>query len=227
MIFLSGVTNAAIEDRLIALGIGLLVTPHMAGGGPKRIPLFPCWAADNGCFSDRWTEMPWLDWLATLPTDGCLFAVAPDVYPDAQASLDRGLQYADLIRSMGFPVAIVAQDGAENIRYPWDEFDCLFIGGAKTANPKDEWKISPQAEQVCRAARNAGKWVHMGRVNSLRRMERARSMGVQSCDGTFIKHGPEINLKRMARFLQLLAATPALPMDRWESVSHPTHKEFA
>ena len=225
MIYLSGSTNDTIEDALIANGIGLMLNP--GNSYHLRCDRYVCWAADNGCFNDKWEEMPWLDWLAKLPTKGCLFAVAPDVYPDALGSLERGLQYADLIRSMGFPVAVVAQDGAESLSYPWEEFDCMFIGGARTPNPKDEWKVSEAAESVCKRARNHGKWVHMGRVNSLDRLMRARAMGVQSVDGTFIKFGPNINAPKMSHYLQVLAATPTLPFDRWETPSHPMHKEFA
>jgi hypothetical protein len=219
MIYLSGSTNDVIEPTFIDAGIGLMCQP--GNGYHHRIPRYPYWAADNGCFADKWEWSSWMDWLAYLPTKGCLFAVAPDVYPDARASLERGLQYTDLIRSMGFPVAVVAQDGAESLSYPWEEFDCMFIGGAKTPNPRDEWKTSEAAASVCKAARNAGKWVHMGRVNSYKRLERARAMGCLSVDGTYIKHGPNINLRRMGRFLRVLEATPTLPIfDRFESVAY-------
>lgn len=221
MIYLTGSTNDVIAPALIAAGIGLMATLKHC----RNLEAYPAYAVDNGCYRDTWEETSWLDWLATLPaTDRCLFAVAPDVYPDARASLERGAEYFGVIRELGFPVAVVTQDGAERIDYPWEDFDVLFVGGARRDDPRDEWKVSPAAEGVCRAARNAGKWVHMGRVNSYRRLERARSMGCQSVDGTFIKHAPNHNLGRLDRFVRKLSATPPLPLDRWETPSHPNHR---
>jgi hypothetical protein len=39
-----------------------------------------------------------------------------------------------------------------------------------------------------RDARRRGKWVHMGRVNGLRRLRIALDFGVDSVDGTFLLH---------------------------------------
>ena len=64
----------------------------------------------------------------------------------------------------------------------WDEFDCLFIGG------RDDFKEGPLVREACREARRKGKWVHMGRVNSLRRMRIALDFGVDSVDGTYLLH---------------------------------------
>lgn len=151
-----------------------------------RVARYPVWAADNGCFSARWSEDPWLDWLDRLPRDRCLFAVAPDVYPDAGLSLDLGSRWSPILRAMGFPVAIVAQDGAETLEWDWDLLDVLFLGGEAGLDP--EWKTSDRAWSLVRRARAAGKEVHMGRVNSLRRLERAREMGCTSADGTHLKY---------------------------------------
>jgi len=226
MIYLSGVTNKKMQDFLIAAGIGLIATPKSYGA--HVIKDFPYYAADNGAFTDKWVEEPWLDWLAKLETSTCLFAVAPDVYPDAQASLDRGLQYTELLRSMGFPAAIVAQDGAEKIDYPWDEFDCLFIGGARTKDPKDEWKVSPGSWELIRRARAQGKWVHMGRVNSYKRMEWARAAGCHSVDGTYIKFKPDVNVLLLNSMLANLSATTPFPqMAVSETPSHPVHRKMS
>jgi hypothetical protein len=186
MMYLTGATNDRDEPALIEHGIGLMVQP--GNSYHLRVGRYPFFGADNGCFADKWVEDTHLAWLEALPRERCLFAVAPDVYPDAAASLERGARYFDLIRSMGFPVAVVAQDHAEKLAYPWDDFDCLFIGGERTPNPRHEWKTSAEAEGLVRRARNRGKWVHMGRVNSIDRMERARAMGCNSADGTFVKY---------------------------------------
>ena len=65
---------------------------------------------------------------------------------------------------------------------PWDEFDCLFIGGA------DDFKEGPLVSDACREAKRRGKWVHMGRVNGLRRLRVAQEFGVDSVDGTYLLH---------------------------------------
>lgn len=226
MIYLSGVTNKTIQESLIAAGIGIIATRKSYG--PAVIEEFPYYGADNGAFTDKWVEEPWLEWLARLDPSKCLFAVAPDVYPDAQASLDRGLKYTELLRSMGFPAAIVAQDGAEKIDYPWDEFDCLFIGGARTKDPKDEWKVSPESWGLIRKARAQGKWVHMGRVNSYKRMEWARAAGCHSVDGTHIKFAPTVNNLTLKQMLANLSATTPFPqMAVSETPSHPVHRKMS
>ena len=195
-------------------------------GYHHRIEAFPFWAADIVGMNNNNPVEKSLDWLDGLPRSP-LFIVSPDAYPSAEESLRRGLEYAPLIREMGFPVAVVAQDGAENLHWPWDELDCLFIGGIQSEPAWSEWKESDEAKELARRARNAGKWVHMGRVNTLARLRRARLMGCHSVDGTKIAFGSDANLPELLRFLEIMDNTPPLPFDRWESPSHPMHRELA
>lgn len=83
---------------------------------------------------------------------------------------------------MGCPAALCAQEGMTPGSIPWDEFDCLFIGGA------DTFKEGPIVRDACSEARRRGKWVHMGRVNGLRRLLIALDFGVDSVDGTYLLH---------------------------------------
>ena len=236
MIYLTGATNNAIEPLLIERGIGLMCQP--GNSYHARITRYPWWGADNGAFGGNWTEDKHMDWLAALPRQRCLFAVSPDEYGNAVESLRRGLEFAPIIRDMGFPVAVVAQDGAERLTWPWEEIDCLFIGGERKWPGQSEWKESPEAETLVWRARNAGLWVHMGRVNTQRRLLKAWRMGVLSCDGTLIKH-----LRRalrgetagerderfegaITRFMRALDVPP-LPLYRWETPSHPHHRTRA
>lgn len=230
MIYLSGVTNDRDEPALIAAGVGLMVQP--GNSYHLRVDRYPTFAADNGCFGGKWDEDKHLAWLDRLPRERCLFAVAPDAYPDASATLELSSGYFDLIRDMGFPVALVAQDGAEELDLPWDDFDCLFIGGEAK---RPEWKLSEAAEDVARRARAHGKWVHMGRVNSLARMERARSMGCLSADGTFIKYRRRVRAGEtnerdtrgaceLSDWRSWLYRNPPLPLSRFETPSLPVHR---
>ena len=62
---------------------------------------------------------------------------------------------------------------------------------------------------LSREARLSGRWVHAGRVN--RRRQRRRLAGhVDSVDGTRLALGPDRNISPPARWLDELAAQPAL-----------------
>lgn len=193
MIYLSGVTNDREEPALVAAGIGLVVQP--GNSYHLRIGRFPWWAADNGCLNPATYKGDdrWLEWLDRLPREGCLFVVAPDVArrPDGSLGGDpvgtwaKFAELGPLVQQMGFPAALAAQDGMEtmgNVDEQLEACDCLFIAGSTA------WKVGAAAEGLARRARNLGKWVHMGRCNSGKRIERARAMGCCSADGTFLKY---------------------------------------
>lgn len=154
----------------------------------NRIPDGALWAADNGAFGDGYPgDDEWLAWLRSRPwpRDLCLFATAPDVVGDAWSTLARSEPFLPLIRAAGYPAGFVAQDGAENTGIPWDDLDCLFLGGSTG------WKLSEHAAALANAARSHGKWVHMGRVNSWRRWQIAEAFGCDSCDGTYLAYAPD------------------------------------
>jgi hypothetical protein len=58
-------------------------------------------------------------------------------------------------------------------------------------------------------AATSGRWTHMGRVNTLRRLRFAFFHGYDSVDGTFLAFGPDVNLPRLLRYLTL-AKQPTL-----------------
>lgn len=234
MIYLTGVTNTKIEPALIASGVGLIIQPG-TNGYVKRIGRYPFWAADNGCFNpkDYVGDDAWIDWLDTLPRDRCLFVVIPDVArrPDGTlggdpvATWDKFCQFAPIVRDMGFPAALAAQDGIENMPNLLEQLeacDALFIAGST------EWKISQAAERVAKLARNLGRWVHMGRCNSYARLRRARDMGCTSADGTFLAFGPDANLPRLQQWLVILDKVRPFPqLIQFEGHTLPVHKEAA
>jgi hypothetical protein len=170
--------------------LGFIDTPAQ---GNKR-PAGVVWCADNGCFGKGYPgDEKWLAWLDKNSEEAatCLFATAPDVVGDAAATLTRSLPFLPKIRGLGYPAALVAQDGLEDLEIPWDAFDVLFIGGST------EWKLGPAARKLIRQAKARGKWVHMGRVNSERRYRYAHEMGCDSVDGTYLTYGPLINLPKL------------------------------
>lgn len=179
-------SSPKVHDAMRAGAIGYIDTPAQ---GNKRIPGVT-WCADNGAFSDRFDEVKWWRFLTenAYAAADCLFAVAPDVVGDAVATLERSRPWLAKIRALGYPVAFVLQDGATDDLIPWDELDCLFIGGST------EYKLGPEARRYVAEAKRRGKWVHMGRVNSGRRCEYATAIGCDSVDGTYLTFGPDKNL---------------------------------
>lgn len=157
------------------------------------------WCADNSCFGKNYPgDDRWFAWLESLAehSERCLFATAPDVIGDAAATLNRSLPWLPKIRELGFKAALVAQDGLENLDVPWDEFDCLFIGGST------EWKLSSGPQQLIAEAKERGKWVHVGRVNSRKRYNLFASLGCDSADGTYLVFGPEVNLPKLLSWIE-------------------------
>lgn len=201
-IYLTGCTNPRVTDVLTGPKWrdfhGLLTQPDSYG--PAYVRQWPRWAADNGCFAkgDRFDADTWLAWLREFPLElraSCMFATAPDVVADAAATLARSLPYLRALRELRYPPAFVAQDGSETDMeglVPWSEFDVLFLGGST------EWKLAEKlAGRVAAEALARGKRVHMGRVNSRRRLRLAELWGCESVDGTFLAFGSRQNLPRL------------------------------
>jgi hypothetical protein len=182
-----------------AMSLGLIdaiITPKQG----NRLPAGAAWCADNGCFGKGYPgDEAWIAWLAGFTPEErarCVFAVAPDVVGDAAATMDRSAPWPPRIRALGYPAAYVAQNGLEDLAVPWDDFDVLFIGG-DTA-----WKLGPHARRLAAEAKRRGKGVHMGRVNSERRLRYAQAICCDTADGTFLVFGPDRNLPRLKTWLR-------------------------
>lgn len=176
----------------------------MATPKGKTPPEDMAWAVDNGRFSAprSYTDEGFIRWLKRHDPARCLFAVAPDVLGDHQATVALSRPVMPEIRRAGYRVAFVAQDGWDERTVPWTQFDCLFIGGTT------QFKLS--AGRAIAAAHRHVKWVHMGRVNSFKRLRVAAAMGCQSADGTFLKFAPKTNVPRMLKWLENLERQPLL-----------------
>lgn len=194
MIYLSGAVRPEVMKRE---DLGFMLTPHI---GNKVDLDGTVWGADNGCFArpEAFVLDEYLAWLAARPAPTCLFATAPDVLGNAVATLNRSISVLPKIRAVGYKAALVAQDGLERCYVPWSMFDVLFIGGSTA------WKESPAALALMAEAKSRGKWVHVGRVNSYRRLRMMADAGADSTDGTFLAFGPTKNLPRLIRWLDRL-----------------------
>lgn len=185
---------------------GCMTTPAQGNVVPDGCQ----WAADNGKFGKGWPGgEAWYLWLKETVnrygTEGCLFAVAPDVPFDAVGTYRESRPWLPLIRDLGIPAAFAVQDGCDNGLMPdWDEFDALFIGGTTT------WKNSEVALGLSVQAKTRGLWSHFGRANSQRRLLKARSFGCDSADGTYFAFGPDINLARARDWMPRVRQQPSL-----------------
>lgn len=173
MLFVSGATATVRKWRQV----GELIVPS-AGNAPESLKLAPgCWAMDNGAYSGFEPDA----FVAMLERFhgriGCRFVTAPDVVADAHATMQRWPFWSRLIRGVGFVPALVAQDGLTVGDVPWAELGALFIGGST------EWKLGPQARDLMAYAKTRGLWVHVGRVNSQRRILHFARQGADSFDG--------------------------------------------
>lgn len=196
MHYLSGTKNPATVESMMSGEIGLLQTPALS----YRLDGVAVWALDNGCFTDKYPgDEEYLRLMSHWSDhrDRCLFAAAPDVVGDAQATLLRSAGMYSRIRAAGYSPALVGQDGMENMldQIPFDEFDWLFVGGST------EWKMGPARELIVEAQRR-GKKIHVGRVNSRRRYRIFAGLGCDSADGTYIAFGPDINHLRVLSWVR-------------------------
>lgn len=160
---------------------GYIATPHNSVGIHH---LTVDWCADNQMFTKKYNHDKFFRWLRQIVIyrSKCKFVCAPDVVGDAAQTLRQWPHMSGAIRALGFPVALAAQDGLENLELP-NDFDALFVGGSTA------WKLSDASISIIRKAQALGKWVHVGRVNDAERIGQCNRLGIDSVDGTApIKH---------------------------------------
>lgn len=202
-----------VRDAMRADYLGQIITP--AAG--NRLEPDVEWIADNGIYSRAYPgDSAYLRWLGGHAEyrSRCRFAVAPDVVADHDATLARSWPMLAPIRRVVGRVALCAQNGAAPDDLPWPYIDAVFLAGIAECAPcryvpaltdlpaarcpaghdLAEWKIGETAAAITAEARRRGVWVHMGRVNSAARIDRAREMGCDSADGTYLAYGPDVNL---------------------------------
>lgn len=152
--------------------------------GPKNLKkqVLRSWmpfALDNDayiCWSTKrpWDEKEWIKMLdhVRLTRMKPMWCIVPDVVADRTATLENWKRYAPVIRSYKWPLAFAAQDGMTPDDVPTDA-DVVFIGGTT----KWKWR------HIGDFAKNF-KRVHVGRVNTLRRLLICEEHNVESCDGS-------------------------------------------
>lgn len=206
VLYMSTPSGPEVRTAMSVGEFGCMTTPAQGNVLPEGC----WWGADNGKFGKGWPgPEAWFLWLKDTVerygTERCLFAVAPDRPFDAVGTLAESRPWLPEIRALGIPAAFAAQDGCERGLLPgWDEFDVLFLAGTT------EWKVGQVALALSWEAKARGKRVHMGRVNSRKRLRIAESFGCDTADGTYFAFGPDVNLARMGQWAAEIAAQPSL-----------------
>jgi hypothetical protein len=183
---------------------GFLINPRN-GNRPELIASADKpWGVDNDAFNG-WTievERNFSRLLGRL----CLisdrsqlkFIAAPDVVGDCIETTNRFKRWQPIIAASGFPVAYVGQDGIQPDEVPWDDCECLFVGGTT------DWKLSEDVDRLIHEAKERGKWVHVGRVNTKCRLRHFYEVGADSIDGTFFSRWPDIAFAKGLKWLSRL-----------------------
>lgn len=204
MILVSGATSTL--NRYPADTFGALVVPRAGNCLKKLAESSRFWAADNDAFGgwDQKKASRFSLMLGRICRDAdkttCLFVSAPDVVGDSKATLKQFSTWEPIIHSCRLPVALVAQDGLIPADIPWDDVEAVFIGGTT------EFKMSREADRIIEAAKCRDKHVHVGRVNTSRRLKHFWEVCVDSIDGTFLSRWPDIAFAKFDRWLSRLDA---------------------
>lgn len=164
---------------------------------PRAIDLYPHldYACDNYRFAATvggkfWSAREFRRWIAqirALPKKP-LFLVVPDVPFHAKETLEEWQVWEPELRELGVPLAFAVQNGIKLEQIP-KSTDWLFVGGT------DEWRY-PRLREIT----GMGKPVHVGRVNSMRRIWQCDEAGVVSVDGTGWFRGDEY--RKLESYLQ-------------------------
>jgi len=143
------------------------------------------YALDNGAWTAHFSRIPW-DQDAFLRTvtqlgAGADFLVLPDIVGGGKASLKRSLTWLPYLLGSTRQLLIPVQDGmtvADVTPYIGGNIG-IFVGGTT------DWKLRTIGQWGALAAQEKC-YVHVGRVNTARRIARCHAAGVHSFDGTSV-----------------------------------------
>jgi hypothetical protein len=165
------------------------------------------WAGDNGAYSADGFRLEWYHRMlrgAKSNRERCLFIVAPDTVGDADATLAQFREWEPELHRADWPVAFVSQDGLTSAMIPWDSLECFFVGGT------DAWKLSQPSVALMRQAKERRKWLHVGRVNTRKRVMFCHHVGADSFDGTTFAIHPDGAARWILPMLRSLSVQPEL-----------------
>jgi len=153
------------------------------------------YALDNGawsyyCRGKRFDDKAFVKALRKLGAKAD-WTTVPDIVAGGKASLELSLRWLPTVLSECAYALIAVQDGliAEDIAAFLGERVGIFVGGSTA------WKLATLAMWGY-VGRQQGCWVHVGRVNTARRIDLCQAAGVTSFDGS--------SVSRYAKTLPLL-----------------------
>lgn len=175
--------------------VGHLYTPARK----ERVRPWLPYVLDNGRFAEAVKNLPFNEegflnhveryvYLEQKP----LWLVTPDVPFDGDETLRWWDVWEPRLRKYGVSLAMAVQDGMEieEVLSRLRSTDYIFVGGTT------EWKWST-AESWCKSWPN----VHVGRVNSPKRLYDLHKWGAKSCDGSGWFRGKSPQIVGLAEFL--------------------------
>ena len=176
--------------------VGHLISP----GGWRRPHRFFPYALDNGRFvattqNREWDEKEFLK-LRDKAKEAEIqprWVVVPDVVGNRDGTLREWDHWHPRMEEFGWKLAMAVQDGMTPDDVPSDVV--CFVGGST------EWKWA-NLERFCAECDH----VHVGRVNSEKRLWQCHRAGAASCDGTGWYRGDKKQLAGLVRFLALSSA---------------------
>ena len=187
--------------------LGVLMTPQ-DGNRVCSLPL--PWACDNSAYSNPDDQKFWR--LCMSSWDVCryhppMWVAVPDVVGSHSDTLRLFGWWCDWWRAelgcIPWPLAFVLQDGCEAAGVPWDEIVAVFVGGTT------RFKLRESADLIGEA-KDRQKQVHIGRVNSLRRLRYAHDVGADTVDGSSFSMFPATYIPPACRWLASLTRSPVL-----------------
>ncbi len=149
--------------------------------GPHRTEGFP-YAIDNGAWHSYQQGLPF-DEMAFLKVyeklgAGADFVVLPDIVAGGRDSLAFSMKWKVQLKAR-CPQMLAVQDGitVDDVKELVGPYLGIFVGGTS------EWKERTMA-QWGELARERTAWLHIGRVNSIRRISLCEAAGAHSFDGS-------------------------------------------
>lgn len=204
LLLVSGATKS-IEKYKHKKNLGQLLTPRSGNSIDKIIKNGLTWACDNACYSG-FNEEKYINMVENVHNKlaeniqckpRLKFISMPDKVCDASETKKLfDLWYPKMLKYFDIPLAYVLQDGVTEEEVPWDKIAAVFIGGST------KFKLGIGAANIVKIAKYKGKWVHMGRVNSEKRLIYAIQIGCDSVDGSKYSMYPDVHIPKALQTLE-------------------------
>lgn len=154
----------------------------MSATGVHRTEGFD-YAIDNGAWTAYQRGEPFdegaFEKLLSKLGRGANFIVIPDIVGGGHRSLEFSLDWLPRLRKYETRLLLAVQDGleGEDIAHLLDQEVGIFVGGTT------EWKLKTMTTWG-QVARDRDCYLHVGRVNSAKRISLCQEAGAHSFDGT-------------------------------------------